>query len=241
MDDEDFHHEIQDDPHTQHGVAETTEKVLSVWFGQRMEWSGDKGQLRGHIEHHGCRLEIKHWQSSDPHHLFMIDLVIVTDLEEEATPSAERLAVAEDEDLEVDHGEQKHWKGQLRYYDRRQQLELVLAAQGLSEVRGSEINLTIVDEKDKCGGEMKGPDIWQDTTCLMILREGVLPEMIEVEEGRRARKRVASYCWKEQKLFFKDLYVPKPKERRSLVIQMHEDLGHLGEQRFLTEICRRYF
>jgi len=75
-----------------------------------------------------------------------------------------------------------------------------------------------VDEEDKCGGEMKGPDILQDTTCLMILREGVLLGMIEVEEGKRARKRVASYCWKEQKLFFKDLYVPKPEERRSLVI-----------------------
>jgi len=68
----------------------------------------------------------------------------------------------------------------------------------------------------------------------MILREGVLPGMIKVEEGKRARKRAASYCWKEQKLFFKDLYVPKPEERRSLVIQMHEDLGHLGEQRLLT-------
>jgi len=35
--------------------------------------------------------------------------------------------------------------------------------------------------------------------------------------------------------------VPRPEERRSLVIQMHEDLGHSGEQRLLTEICRRYF
>ncbi|CAK9270092.1 unnamed protein product [Sphagnum jensenii] len=52
---------------------------------------------------------------------------------------------------------------------------------------------------------MKGPDIWQDTTCLMLLREGMLPEMIEVEEGKRARKRIEHYCWKEQKLFFKDL------------------------------------
>jgi hypothetical protein len=69
----------------------------------------------------------------------------------------------------------------------------------------------------------------------------MLPEMIEVEESKRARKRAASYYWKEQKLFFKDLYVPKPEERRSLVIQMHEDLGHLSEQRLLTEICRRYF
>jgi hypothetical protein len=37
------------------------------------------------------------------------------------------------------------------------------------------------------------------------------------------------------------MYVPKPKERIPLVVQMHEDLGHFGEQRMLAEICRRYF
>jgi hypothetical protein len=35
--------------------------------------------------------------------------------------------------------------------------------------------------------------------------------------------------------------VPRPEERRSLVLQMHEDLGHSGEQRLLAEICQRYF
>ncbi len=94
----------------------------------------------------------------------------------------------------------------------------MLAAQGLSEVGGREIDLTVVVVDDKGGGEVKGTDIWQDTTCLVLLKEGVLPEMIEPEESRRARKRAASYCWKEQKLFFKDLYVPKPEERRSLVL-----------------------
>ncbi len=111
----------------------------------------------------------------------------------------------------------------------------------MSEVGGREVDLTAVVVEDKGGGEMKGTDIWQDANCLALLKEGVLPEMIELEEGRRARKRAANYCWKEQKLFFKDLYVPKPEERRSLVLQMHEDLGHSGEERLLTEICRRYF
>jgi hypothetical protein len=68
-----------------------------------------------------------------------------------------------------------------------------------------------------------------------------LPYLIELDEGKRVRKRVANYCWKEQKLFFKDLYVPDSDERRSLVLQMHEDLGHSGEQRLLSEIYRRYF
>jgi len=35
--------------------------------------------------------------------------------------------------------------------------------------------------------------------------------------------------------------VPKPEDRISLVIHMHEDLGHSGKQKMLAEICRRYF
>ncbi len=35
--------------------------------------------------------------------------------------------------------------------------------------------------------------------------------------------------------------MPKPEERMSLVRQMHEDLGHFGEQRMLAEIRQRYF
>ncbi len=118
---------------------------------------------------------------------------------------------------------------------------MVLATQELSEIGGHEVDPTVAGDEDKCGVEMKRFDIWQDTTCLALLREGTLPEVIDLEEGKRARKRADNYCWKEQKLFFKDLYVPKPEERRPLVLQMHEDLGHSGEQRLLTKICRRYF
>ncbi len=35
--------------------------------------------------------------------------------------------------------------------------------------------------------------------------------------------------------------MPKPEERTALVIQMHEDLGHFGEQRTLAKIRQRYF
>jgi len=62
-----------------------------------------------------------------------------------------------------------------------------------------------------------------------------------IQGNKRARKRVSNYCWKEQKLYFKGLLVPKLEERRSLVSQMHEDLGHFEEQRMLTEIRQRYF
>jgi hypothetical protein len=132
MEDENFQQEIQDDPHTQHEEAEMAEKVLSVRHHQHMVWRGNRSQSREHTEHHGYRPGVKQWLSSDPHHLFMIDLVTTTDSGEEATPSAVRLDVAEDEDVEVDQGQQGHRKDPVRYYDRRQQLELVLAAQGMS-------------------------------------------------------------------------------------------------------------
>jgi len=108
MDDEDFQQEVQDDPHTQHGLPVEAEKVLSVQPGQYMEWRGNRRQWREITEHHGCRPEIKHWHDSEPHHLFMIDLVTTTDSEVEVTPSTERLWVTEHEDLEADQG---HWKG----------------------------------------------------------------------------------------------------------------------------------
>jgi hypothetical protein len=72
-------------------------------------------------------------------------------------------------------------------------------------------------------------DIWEDAVYLGLLKDGVLPDTVELEEGKRAKKRVSNYCWKEQRLYFKGLFVPKLEERRSLVSQMHEDLGHFGE------------
>ncbi len=88
---------------------------------------------------------------------------------------------------------------------------------------------------------MKCIDIWEDAVCLELLKDGVLPDTVEREESKRARKRVINYCWNEQKLYFKGLLVPRPEERRALVSQMHEDLGHFGEQRTLAEIHQRYF
>jgi len=142
----------------------------------------------------------------------MIDLVTAPESREEDDPDVGQTDAVRGEDLEFDRGRQRPVKDPVRYYNRRQQLELVLAVQGLSEVGGREIDLTAVGVEEKGGGEMKGIDIWQDATCLVLLKEGVLPETIDSKKGRRARKRAASYCWKEQKLFFKDLYVPEPEK-----------------------------
>jgi hypothetical protein len=128
-----------------------------------------------------------------------------------------------------------------RYYDRKQQLELVLAAQELSEFGDPELSATELDEEEGRDEKHNCADIWQDMECLRLIREGTLSDALDYHECRRIRKRAGNYCWKEQKLFFKTLLVPKPEERLFLVKQMHEDLGHFGEQRTLVEVRSRYF
>jgi hypothetical protein len=171
----------------------------------------------------------------------MLDFVTATNADEEAAPNIEVVGVAEDEDLEIADGKQTLQKGPLRYYGKRQELELVLAAQELSKLGDLEVDPTRSGKEENRGVEMKGIDIWRDATCLALLKEGMLSDTIDLEQGKRARKRANYYYWKEQRLYFKGLYVPKPEERIPLVVQMHEDLGHSGEQRMLAEICRRYF
>jgi len=116
-----------------------------------------------------------------------------------------------------------------------------LAAQELFKLGNHEVDPTGSGKEEDRGVETKGTNIWRDVTCLTLLKEGMLLDAIDLEEGKRARKRVNNYYWKEQRLYFKELYVPKPEERIPLVVPMHEDLGHSREQRMLAEICRRYF
>jgi len=171
----------------------------------------------------------------------MLNLVTETNADEEAAPNVEVVGAAEDEDLETTRGKQALQKGRLRYYGKQQQLKLVLAAQELSRLSHHEVNLTELGKEEDCGVGTECTDIWDDTTCLVLLKEGMLLDTCDLEEGKRARRRVSNYFWREQRFYFKGLYVPKPKERIPLVVQMHQDLGHSGEHRMSAEIFRRYF
>jgi hypothetical protein len=72
-----------------------------------------------------------------------------------------------------------------------------------------------------------------------LLSAGILPHTVDLEESKRVRKRIIHNHWQDQRLYVKGLVVPKLEERMALVIQMHEDLGHFGEQRTLTKICQK--
>ncbi len=116
-----------------------------------------------------------------------------------------------------------------------------MVAQELSEFGEHGLGHAGSGEEETYEMDTKSIDIWKDATCLGQLKRGTLLDTIDLEESKRVRKKITNYCWKEERLYFKGLYVRKPEERMRLVSQVHEDLGHFGEQRTLAEICRRYF
>jgi hypothetical protein len=40
---------------------------------------------------------------------------------------------------------------------------------------------------------------------------------------------------------FKELWVLKPDERKQLILDLHEEIGHFGEGCTLVEVNKRYF
>ncbi len=116
-----------------------------------------------------------------------------------------------------------------------------MAAQELLVFGGLKFDQTASDEEGIHEIDARPVDIWSDAACLTLLREGELLATMDFEESKRARKRATNYCLRGESIYFKDLCVPKPEERTPLVIQIHEDLGHSGEERTLAEVCRRYF
>jgi hypothetical protein len=84
-----------------------------------------------------------------------------------------------------------------QYFDKQQQLELVLAAQELSEFGDHDLSPTGSDDEEDHGVKLSCVDIWEDTDYLTLLKEGLLPDAANLEEGKRIRKMASNYCWKE--------------------------------------------
>ncbi len=81
-----------------------------------------------------------------------------------------------------------------QYYDKRQQLELVLAAQELSKFGDPELSPAELNEGEDHGVKHNCADIWQDVECLMLIREGILFDAVDLDESKRIRKRASNYC-----------------------------------------------
>jgi hypothetical protein len=177
---------------------------------------GVRRRDRRFVQHNACCFGINHQRYVSSHQLFMLNIESKEELSEEYVPGKEAVPT-HDEPVQHEEAQVVLKRRRPQYYDRRQQLELALAAQELSEYGDPELSPTEIDEEEGHGVKHNCADIWRDAECLMLLKEGVLSDAVNLDESKRIRKRASNYCWKEQKLFFKTLLMPKPEERMSLV------------------------
>jgi hypothetical protein len=80
-----------------------------------------------------------------------------------------------------------------QYYDKQQQLELVLATQELLEFNEHDLVHIDFNEEEKCWTDTKDSDIWKDVTCMKLLHEGILLDIINLEECKKTRKKIMNY------------------------------------------------
>jgi len=172
-DDDDFGAEIQDIAGTPADEPKEDGELLCVKAGEETDW-----------------------MCVGNHQLYMLDVASAEDLSEELIPGEG--AVSTGDKPEQREGARVALKRRMsHYFDKRQQLELVLAAQELSEFGDHELSPTESEVEEDHEVKSSCVDIWEDTDCLMFLKEGVLPNAVDFEGGKRIRKRASNYCWKE--------------------------------------------
>jgi hypothetical protein len=129
-DDDDFCDEIRDIS-TGHGDSVAMARgVFSIQSGRQSEWLGLRRQSRGMKQHYKCCFGINHWRWLETHQLCMLE-VLIDEEDDSHAKGSEAAGGNEIRNSEFSRGKQTLWRGGTRYYDRKQQLELVLAAQGL--------------------------------------------------------------------------------------------------------------
>jgi hypothetical protein len=162
MDDDDFSEEIQDIGNKQDDSIETIGRIFSIQYGKESDWFGFKRHSRELTEHNRCCFGINHWRRSEEHQLFMLNVVTGISQNEENNSPMEDVEAADNEEnrnLGPLDGKQALKQERARYYDRQQQLELVLAAQELSESGDLKFGPIGFDDEEDCKMGMRCLDI----------------------------------------------------------------------------------
>ncbi len=90
--------------------------------------------------------------------------------------------------LEPPSGKRALKEGKARYYNRQQQLELVLAAQEQTKHGEHEVGDTRSGEEETSDVDVANTDIWVDEICLGLLKEGILQTQWILRQERGPRK-----------------------------------------------------
>jgi len=161
-DDEDFGAEIQDIAGAQVDVPEGGGELLCALAGEETEWMGVRRKDRRLIQHGACCFGINHRKYVSDHQLFMLDVATEEDLSEGSILGEEIMPTC---DGPVQHDETRVVlkRRRLQYFDKRQQLDLVLAAQELSEFGDQELSPIEPEDEEDHRVKSSGVDIWEDT------------------------------------------------------------------------------
>jgi len=173
VEDEDFGEEIRDITGVHPDALQEEAELLCALAGEDMEWMGSRRKDRRCVQHNACCFGINHQVNDHNHHLFMLEVHEEEENPEESAPD-EEMAPTRDTPVRKQEGQVMLKRRRPWYYDRRQQLELVLAAQELSELGDPELSPTELNEEDGSGVKHDCADIWQDKECLRLIREGIL-------------------------------------------------------------------
>ncbi|CAK9225541.1 unnamed protein product [Sphagnum troendelagicum] len=104
----------------------------------------------------------------------MLDVLAEASQDEEGDSPEEEGKAADREEVQ-NSGSPKSKRvlkeGKTRYYDRQQQLELVLAAQELLEYGGHGVGDARSGDEETCVEDTSKTNIWEDEICLGLLKE----------------------------------------------------------------------
>jgi hypothetical protein len=126
MEDDDFCEEIQDIGNAQTDTHLEEGKLLFVQIGTEMEWLGIRRKDRESVQHHTC-FGINHSMRLSDQHLYVIDVISEDDQPQEFVP-CEAEDKKGDETASSSTVRMVLQRKKPHYYDKQQQLELVLAA-----------------------------------------------------------------------------------------------------------------
>jgi hypothetical protein len=168
---------------------------------------GVKRKDRRFVQHNACYFGINHWTRAGCHQLYMLDVAFEENPSEQSVPDEEAMSMS---DGPVQHEEMRSILKRRRpqYFDKQQQLELVLAAQELSKFGDHELDPTGSDDEEDHGVKSSSVDIWEDTDCLALLKEGVLPTAVNIEEGKRIKKGQAPIAGRSRNFSLKSYWCP---------------------------------
>jgi hypothetical protein len=179
--DNEFGREIQDLNLGPKDSFEGAKGMFSVQHGKEFEWLGLRRKMDRLKQHHGCCFGINHRRWSGVQQLCMLEVLTDTSLGEEDELPEDGYEItkgSETRRLTSPESRLDLSKGKAKYYDRKQQLELVLAAQELMEDVRPETHTARSKGEEACADRASNIDVWEDEVCMWLLKEGSIPDTI---------------------------------------------------------------